>query len=134
MGVALRAPVALRHLVVAGGQRKRYIGGNRKRGHAQRRYFTQPLEILWRRDPHSPFRIPAPAAARSEANASSQPPPLENASFEEYYKVGLLLAQPYVARRFQFLSILSGAFRSASECDCVRGVEIRATFWLLQWW
>ncbi|PNT68316.1 hypothetical protein BRADI_3g38655v3 [Brachypodium distachyon] len=86
MGVALRAPVALRHLVVAGGQRKRYIGGNRKRGHAQRRYFTQPLEILWRRDPHSPFRIPAPAAARSEANASSQPPPLENASFEEYYK------------------------------------------------
>lgn len=85
--IALRTPVSLRHLVVAGGQRKRCIGGDRNRGRAQRRQFTEALESLWRHCPHPP-RSPAPAAAaaRSESNTSSRPPVLENAAFEEYYK------------------------------------------------
>ncbi|XP_047075452.1 RNA cytosine-C(5)-methyltransferase NSUN2-like isoform X1 [Lolium rigidum] len=84
--IALRTPVSLRHLVVAGGQRNQCIGGDRKRGRAQRRHFTGALESLWRHGPH-PCRPQAPAAAaRRGSDASWQPPVLENAAFEEYYK------------------------------------------------
>ncbi|KAM0899086.1 hypothetical protein ACQ4PT_021521 [Festuca glaucescens] len=86
--IALRTPVSLRHLFVAGGQRKRCIGGDRKRGRAQRRHFTGALESLWRHSPH-PRCSPAPAAAaaRRQSNSSWQPLVLENTAFEEYYKV-----------------------------------------------
>jgi hypothetical protein len=87
--IALRTPVSLRHLVVAGGQRKQCIGGDRKRGRAQRRHFTGALESLWRHGPH-PRCSPAPAAAARRQSNSWQPPVLENTAFEEYYKVRLL--------------------------------------------
>ncbi|XP_062195664.1 uncharacterized protein LOC133898879 isoform X2 [Phragmites australis] len=80
-----RTPVSLQHRILAGGQRRRCIGGyERKRIRAQRRHFTRALESLWRHSPHPP---PPPAAARREANPKWQPPPHENAAFEEYYKV-----------------------------------------------
>ncbi|OEL13993.1 tRNA (cytosine(34)-C(5))-methyltransferase [Dichanthelium oligosanthes] len=86
--LAARTPVSLHQRIVAGGQRRRCVGGSeRKRGRTQGRHFTQALESLWR---HSP-RIPphAAAATRGEAKPepSWQPPVLENAAFEEYYKV-----------------------------------------------
>uniref|UniRef100_A0ACD5Y1B6 Uncharacterized protein n=1 Tax=Avena sativa TaxID=4498 RepID=A0ACD5Y1B6_AVESA len=87
--IALRTHVSLRHLVVAGGQRKRCIGGDWKRGRAQRRLFAGALESLCKHSPHPP-RPTGPAAAataaRSEPNTWSQPPVLENAAFEEYCK------------------------------------------------
>jgi hypothetical protein len=98
--IALRTPVSLRHLVVTGGQRKRCIGGDRRRGRVQRRHFTGALESLLRHSPH-PHRSPAPAAAadvRSESNTSWQPPALENAAFEEYYKVRLLSLLSHILR------------------------------------
>lgn len=85
--LAARSPVSLHHRIVAGGQRRRCVGGSeRKRGRTQGRHFTQALESLWRQSP----RISPPAAAAAtggEVNPLWQPPALENAAFEEYYKV-----------------------------------------------
>jgi multisite-specific tRNA:(cytosine-C5)-methyltransferase/tRNA (cytosine34-C5)-methyltransferase len=83
--LAARSPVSLHHRIVAGCQRRRCVGGSeRKRGRTQGRHFTQALERVWRQS----TRIsPAAAATGGEANPSWQPPVLENAAFEEYYKV-----------------------------------------------
>ncbi|KAG0524781.1 hypothetical protein BDA96_07G241000 [Sorghum bicolor] len=90
--LAARTPVSLHHRIVAGGQRGRCVGGSeRRRGRAPCGQFAQALESLWR---HSPWTHPPdpPAAAAGtatsgEAKPSRQPPVLENAAFEEYYKV-----------------------------------------------
>uniref|UniRef100_A0A804LSL7 SAM-dependent MTase RsmB/NOP-type domain-containing protein n=1 Tax=Zea mays TaxID=4577 RepID=A0A804LSL7_MAIZE len=90
--LAARTPVSLslHHRIVAGGHRGRCVGGSqRRRGGAPCRQFTQALQSLWRHSP--PIPPPAPpaagAATSGEAEPSRQPPVLENAAFEEYYKV-----------------------------------------------
>lgn len=90
--LAARTPVSLslHHRIVAGGHRGRCVGGSqRRRGGAPCRQFTQALQSLWRHSP--PIPPPAPPAAGTatsgEAEPSRQPPVLENAAFEEYYKV-----------------------------------------------
>jgi len=87
--LASRTPVSLHHRIVAGGQRRRCIGGSERK--PQGRHFTQALESLWR---HSPRILPRPAAAAAtggDAKSSWQTPVvLENAAFEEYYKVRYL--------------------------------------------
>ncbi|CAL5013087.1 unnamed protein product [Urochloa decumbens] len=87
--LAARNPVSLHHRIVAGGQRRRCVGGSeRNRGRTQGRHFTQALESLWRHSPRiHPPSAAAAAAAGGGANPSWQPPVLENAAFEEYYKV-----------------------------------------------
>ncbi|CAL5005655.1 unnamed protein product [Urochloa decumbens] len=86
--LAARNPVSLHHRIVAGGQRRRCVGGSeRNRGHTQGRHFTQALESLWRHSPRIHPPSAAAAAAGGGANPSWQPPVLENAAFEEYYKV-----------------------------------------------
>lgn len=99
-----RSPISLHHrTVVAGGQRRRCVGGSEsKRNRALGRHFTQALENLWRHSPRiPPPRRPAAAATRGEANPSWQSPVLENAAFEEYYKV----RQLFLFHIVSFLSI-----------------------------
>jgi multisite-specific tRNA:(cytosine-C5)-methyltransferase len=88
--LASRAPVSLHRRIVAGGERRRcFIEG--KRGSPQRRHFTQALEGLWRHSPRPP-PTPAATAPQTEARPKWQPPTLENAAFEEYYKVQILVS------------------------------------------
>ncbi|WVZ92421.1 hypothetical protein U9M48_038489 [Paspalum notatum var. saurae] len=89
--LAARTPVSLHRRIAAAGQQRRCIvGSERKRGRTERRRFTQSLEIFSKHSPPIPPRAPpaaAAAAAGSEAKPPWQPPVLENAAFEEYYKV-----------------------------------------------
>nr|CAB3481197.1 unnamed protein product [Digitaria exilis] len=125
--LAARPPISLHHRTIAGGQRRRCVGGSeRKRDRALGRHFTQALESLWR---HSP-RIPPPprpaaaaAATRGEANPSWQPPVLENAAFEEYYKI------QQIVRREEwdaFMSVLRkplpATFRINASCQFYKDI------------
>jgi hypothetical protein len=91
--LASRAPVSLHRRIAPGGHRRLCIIEG-KRGTAQRRHFTQALESLWR---HSIDPGPTPSSSRDlvvpAAQTEGRPkwcsrqPTLENANFEEYYKV-----------------------------------------------
>ncbi|PAN35882.1 hypothetical protein PAHAL_6G242600 [Panicum hallii] len=82
--LASKTPVSLHHRIVAAGQRRRCVGGSERK--PQGRHFTQALESLWRYSPRIP-PLPAAAATGRDAKSSWEPPVLENAAFEEYYKV-----------------------------------------------
>ncbi|PAN35878.1 hypothetical protein PAHAL_6G242600 [Panicum hallii] len=81
--LASKTPVSLHHRIVAAGQRRRCVGGSERK--PQGRHFTQALESLWRYSPRIP-PLPAAAATGRDAKSSWEPPVLENAAFEEYYK------------------------------------------------
>ena len=85
--LASRTTVSLHHRIVAGGQRRRCVGRSERK--PQGRHFTQALESLWRHSPRIP-PLPAAAATGGDAKSSWQSPVLENAAFEEYYKVRYL--------------------------------------------
>ncbi|KAJ1268920.1 hypothetical protein BS78_07G170500 [Paspalum vaginatum] len=88
--LAARTSASLHRRIAAAGQQRRCIvGSERKRSRTERRHFTQSLEILLKHSPPIPPRAPPAAAAAggSEAKPPWQPPVLENAAFEEYYKV-----------------------------------------------
>ncbi|KAF8747768.1 hypothetical protein HU200_013176 [Digitaria exilis] len=124
--LAARSPISLHHRTIAGGQRRRCVGGSeRKRDRPLGRHFTQALESLWRQSPRipPPPRPAAAAATRGEANPSWQPPVLENAAFEEYYKV------QQIVRREEwdaFMSVLRkplpATFRINASCQFYKDI------------
>ncbi|KAK3123714.1 hypothetical protein QOZ80_8AG0634930 [Eleusine coracana subsp. coracana] len=122
--LASRSPASLHHRVVAGCQRRRYIAD--RRGRAQRRLYTQALESLWSHSPES-SSPPAAAAARSEAKPKWQPPPLENAAFEEYYKMqGIVREEEWYA----FMSVLRTPLPATFRINACRRFfkDIRSKF------
>ncbi|TVU05454.1 hypothetical protein EJB05_48618, partial [Eragrostis curvula] len=118
---ASRAPVSLHHRIVAGGQRRRCIAG--KHGRAAHRHFTQALESMWRRSPQPPAP-PAAAAARTEDKARWQPPPLENAAFEEYYKMqGIVREEEWDAFMSVLRTPLPATFRINASRQCFKDIR-----------
>ncbi|CAO2207079.1 unnamed protein product [Urochloa humidicola] len=122
--LAARNPVSLHHRIVAGGQRRRCVGGSeRKRGRPQSRHFTQALESLWRRSPRIPPPPAAAAATGGGANSSWQPPVLENAAFEEYYKVQQIVCKE---EWDAFMSVLRkplpATFRINASCQFYKDI------------
>ncbi|CAO2169450.1 unnamed protein product [Urochloa humidicola] len=124
MLAAARNPVWLHHRVVAGGQRRRCVGGSeRKRGRTQGRHFTEALESLWRHGPRIPPRPAAAAATGGGANPSRQPPVLENAAFEEYYKVQQIVRkEEWDAFMSTLRKPLPATFRINASCQFYKDI------------
>ncbi|KAL6859067.1 hypothetical protein ACP4OV_018069 [Aristida adscensionis] len=123
--LATRTPISLHRHIVAGGHRRRCIGGSEgRRRRAERRHFTQALEGLWsHRSPHTRPRAPAAAVARGEAGSSWPPPALENAAFEEYYKAQKIVREE---EWYAFMSVLRkplpATFRINASCQFYKDI------------